>query len=235
MITTNTYRIFLASSAELAEDRAAFAEMLRRRNDDWVGRGVHLRLILWEDFIDAMSQTRLQAEYNKAIQGCDIFVMLFFTKVGMYTAEEFDTAFKQFQATRKPFIYTYFRSAKVDLDAIDPGDLASRKAFQERLKALGHFQTHYPNVEALQLHFWQQLDKLVAGGFVTFPTDGDLGTGDHYQTSNTGSGAIAQGAGAQAYGAGAAVVHGTAVGNINTGTVTATGTVIQPPRTRKRQ
>ncbi|MCK7480153.1 MAG: hypothetical protein M0C28_24935 [Candidatus Moduliflexus flocculans] len=39
--------------------------------------------------------------------------MLFFTKVGQYTAEEFETAFGQFKATRKPFIFTYFKDAPI--------------------------------------------------------------------------------------------------------------------------
>ena len=53
-----------------------------------------------------MSRTRLQDEYNKAIQECDIFVSLFFTKVGKYTKEEFETAFQHFQETNKPKVYT---------------------------------------------------------------------------------------------------------------------------------
>ena len=213
------YRIFLASSQELASDRAAFAEMIRRRNNDWVGRGVHLQLELWEDFIDAMAKTRLQNEYNRTIQGCDLFVMLFFTKVGRYTEEEFNVAVAQFQATRKPFIYTYFKSTPVDLDAVDPADLVSRKVFQDRLKALGHFQTRYDNLEGLQLHFWQQLDKLVANGFIRFPQESDSGTGISYQAKLTGSGAIAQGPGATALAAGAVQINGYVSGTANTGTM----------------
>ena len=213
------YRVFLASSQELAADRQAFAELIRRRNNDWVGRGVHLRLVVCEDFLDAMSSTRLQGEYNAAAQGCDVFVMLFHTKVGRYTEEEFNTAFGQFQTTGKPFVYTYFKSAAVDPDTLDFADLASRNAFQARLKALGHFQTSYDNVDALQWRFWQQLDKLVVSGFIRFPAEDDAGTGTRYQAKVTGSGAIAQGPGATAQGAGAVMVNGPVTGNINTGTV----------------
>jgi hypothetical protein len=48
---------------------------------------VFLDLVIWEDFLDAMSQTRLQDEYNRAIRDCDLFVMLFSTRVGKYTEE----------------------------------------------------------------------------------------------------------------------------------------------------
>jgi hypothetical protein len=108
-----TQKIFLASSSELRADRDAFEIFLNRKNKDWVKQGVFLELIVWEDFLDAVSKTRLQDEYNRAIRECDLFVMLFFTKVGKYTAEEFETAFGQFQATGKPFIFTYFKDAEI--------------------------------------------------------------------------------------------------------------------------
>ena len=85
-----TRKIFLASSAELKADRDQFEIFIGRKNKDWSARGVFLELVMWEDFVDAMSQTRLQDEYNKAIAECDLFVMLFWTKVGRYTAEEFE-------------------------------------------------------------------------------------------------------------------------------------------------
>ena len=107
-------KLFLASSSELEADRKEFEIFIYRKSKEWVGKGVFLELIVWEDFVDAMSKTRLQDEYNKAIRECDLFVMLFFTKVGRCTEEEFETAFKQFrQATSKPFIFTYFKDAQV--------------------------------------------------------------------------------------------------------------------------
>ena len=44
-------------------------------------------------------------------------------------------------------------------------------AFQEKLDALGHFYTVYKNTDGLKLHFNQQLDKLVASGFIEFKPD----------------------------------------------------------------
>jgi len=73
-----------------------------------------LKIIRWEKFLDAMSETRLQDEYNQEVRKCDIFVSLFFTKTGKFTKEEFETAFEQFNKTGKPQIYTYFKKgAKV--------------------------------------------------------------------------------------------------------------------------
>jgi hypothetical protein len=89
----------LASSSELNTDRVEFQLFIARKNNEWVGKDIYLQLIVWEDFLDAMSQTRLQDEYNKSIRESDIFAMLFFTRVGQYTGEEFETAFGHFKET----------------------------------------------------------------------------------------------------------------------------------------
>ncbi len=161
-------KIFLASSSELKGDRDQFEIFINRKNKDWIDRGIFIELILWEDFLDAVSQTRLQDEYNKAIQECDIFVMLFSTKVGNYTEEEFETAFKQFKATNKPFIFTYFKDTEISTSSANKKDLVSLWAFQEKLNTLGHFYTLYRNIDDLKFKFNQQLDKLAANGFIEF-------------------------------------------------------------------
>ena len=222
-----TTKIFLASSAELEEDRKNFEILINRQNKTWKNQGVFLELIVWEDFLDAMSRTRLQDEYNKAIHGCDVFVMLFFTKVGPYTAEEFEVAFKQSQATNRPFIFTYFKDAQISTTSANMKDVASLLAFRERLDALGHFCTVYKNIEGLQLHFLQQLHKLAASGAIDFkPQDNETGVpdGGTYQATLTGDGAIAQGAGATAVGRGGVLVQGNNTGRIITGTQTTTHT-----------
>lgn len=163
-------KLFLASSSELERDREQFEIFINRKNKDWVDKGIFLDLILWEDFLDAVSQTRLQDEYNQAIRECDIFVMLFFTKVGKYTEEEFETAFGQFKATNKPFIFTYFKDAAISTADLND-DILSLLQFKKKLSSLGHFFTVYKNSEDLQLRFGQQLDKLAANGFIEFKPD----------------------------------------------------------------
>jgi hypothetical protein len=154
-------KIFLASSAELTSDREQFEIFINRKNNEWVEKDVFLKLVIWEDFLDAISQTRLQEEYNKAIRDCDIFVMLFFTKVGIYTAEEFETAFGQFKETNKPLIYTYFKDAEVLIGRMNRQDVMSLFAFQDKLTELGHFYTPYKNVDDLKFQINNQLDKLL--------------------------------------------------------------------------
>lgn len=108
-----------------------------------------------------MSETRLQDEYNEAIRNCEVFVSLFFTKTGRFTEEEFDVAHRQFKSTRKPFIYTFFKKALVDIESLPREDFNSLQAFKDKLKTLGHFYTVYKNTEDLKLQFGDQLDKLL--------------------------------------------------------------------------
>jgi len=157
-----TIRIFLASSEELREDRDAFELYFRQQNDQFRRQGLYLEINRWENFLDAMSETRLQNEYNNAVRDCDIFVSLFFTKTGKFTEEEFDTAHSQFKQTGRPLIYTFFKNAEIKTGTARAEDLKSLWAFQERLKALGHFYTRYDNVEHLKRQFRDQLDKLLS-------------------------------------------------------------------------
>ncbi|HFA51570.1 MAG TPA: hypothetical protein ENJ95_21350, partial [Bacteroidetes bacterium] len=130
-----TIRIFIASSSELEADRKAFRNFLAVENDRLHKKGVYLELVQWEHFLDAVSHTRMQEEYNVELKKCDIVVCLFFRKAGKYTAEEFETALQQFKETGKPLIYTYF---KKDLNEAAEESLDQ---FKKYLADIGHFST----------------------------------------------------------------------------------------------
>ncbi len=126
-------KIFLASSEELSADRTAFELMIGQLNQDWVPRDIFFHLVKWENFVDALSKDGLQQEYNRAVRECDIFVMLFFTKVGPYTAQEFESAFGAFHNGKKPLIYTYFRDDVILTGDIDRSILRPAR-FQSQVK-----------------------------------------------------------------------------------------------------
>ena len=92
--------------------------MVGRLNQEWRARDYAFDVVLWENFIDAMSKDGLQKEYNRAVSESDLFVMLFFTKVGRYTLEEFETAFAG-MAAGGPRIFTYFRNDSILTGSID--------------------------------------------------------------------------------------------------------------------
>jgi hypothetical protein len=154
-------RVFLASSSELIEHRDGFELYFRQENDRLRTQGFYLEVNRWENSLDAMSETRLQDEYNKAIGNCDIFVSLFKTKTGKYTEEEFNVAHSTFKATGKPLIYTYFMRTEVPNDRSLRGALTSLWDFQDTLSKLGHFHTEYTSIQDLQNQFRRQLDKVI--------------------------------------------------------------------------
>src|SRR5208283_2276156 len=119
--------IFLASSEELRDDRDKFEIYFRQLNDELLGDGCYLVINRWENFLDTMSETRLQDEYNRAVKDCDVFVSLFCTK------------------------------ALVDIDSLPPEDFESLRAFKAKLKELGHYPTSYNNIEDLKRQFRDQL------------------------------------------------------------------------------
>ncbi len=155
-------KIFLASSEELKTEREQFEIFIHRENQNLYKKGIFIELVIWEDFIDAMSQTRLQDEYNRVVKHSDIFVSLFFTKVGKYTLEEFETAFGQFKKTGKPLVYTFFKNAPIDAENITD-EIQSLFDFRKRLETLGHYRTIYKNIDDLKLQFKNQLEKVLPG------------------------------------------------------------------------
>jgi hypothetical protein len=55
MPPTESKKIFLASSSELATDRRSFEIFIGCLNKHCIRRGIFLELVIWEDFLDAMS------------------------------------------------------------------------------------------------------------------------------------------------------------------------------------
>ncbi len=158
-------RIFLASSNELLADRERFEIEVYRKCKLWIDKGIFLHLDIWEDATARMSPTASQDEYNKIIQQSDLFVLLAHTKVGPYTHVEFITAQGQFLATRKPFIWTYFKQVPTDFDETT-ATAQSLRAFQKQLDDLKHFYSPYTSIDNLWLQFNKELDRLEAEGFL---------------------------------------------------------------------
>ena len=144
-----TKTIFLASSEELKQDRYEFEVLVARLNQQWRPRDYVFDLVVWENFIDSMSPEGLQEQYNKAVTGSDIFVMLFFTKVGPYTIQEFEAAFKELKAGTGPRIYTYFRNDHILTGRIDE-TIKSLLDFKALLRRRKHYVTMYSNSDDLK-------------------------------------------------------------------------------------
>lgn len=163
-----TYNIFLASSNDLKADREQFRIFISGKNDGWIKKGAYLKPVIWENFLDCISKEGLQSEYNKAIKDCHIFVLLYSTKVGKFTEEEFEAAFGEFKEANKPRIYTYFKDVDISISSIKQEEIKSLWAFQEKLKKLEHYPTNCKNTHDFLLKFSQQLDILADQDFFSF-------------------------------------------------------------------
>ena len=152
-------KIFLASSNELKPERDQFEIEIYRKTKAWLDKGIFLYLDIWEDMTARMSITGSQSEYDKFVKDADLFVFLAYSKVGMYTAEEFENAIGQFVSTKKPFIYTYFKVPPPD--NADP----SLAAFEAKLKELKHFYASFTDFNDLWNQFNKELERLEADGF----------------------------------------------------------------------
>ena len=153
-------KIFLASSNELKPERDQFEIEIYRKTKAWFDKGIFLYLDIWEDMSARMSATGSQSEYDKFVKEADLFVFLAYTKVGMYTAEEFENAFGQFNSTKKPFIYTYFKTPPENV-VVDE----SLSLFKKKLSELNHFYCNFSDFNDLWNQFNKELERLEADGF----------------------------------------------------------------------
>jgi len=158
-------KIFLASSFELKPEREQFEIEIYRKCKQWYDNGIFLHLDIWEDLSAKMSQEGSQSEYNKVLKDSDLFVLLVFTKVGKYSAEEFDNAFGKFQSTQKPFIYTYFKNSDFTENSVQD--------FKKKLDELKHFITSFKDFDELWKNFNKELDKLELKQFKKFVQSGN--------------------------------------------------------------
>jgi hypothetical protein len=150
-----TIKIFLASSAELKEDRVSFGNFIRELDRRYRQRGIYIDLYTWEDADSAYNGERKQDEYNRNVRDSDMLVALFKSKAGGFTKEEFEVAVNQFTETGKPKVYVYFRQLEDDSKITD-----ELKKFIEDLEgqeSRGHFAFRYNNDDSLHLDFVMQL------------------------------------------------------------------------------
>ncbi len=154
----NQIKIFLASSNELKPEREQFELEISRKDNIWKETGIELKLEIWENISGRIHKDGLQNEYNKRVKEADMFVLLGHTKIGMYTAEEFETAIGQFNSTNKPFIFTYFKETSSQVEE-------SLKEFVRKLEELKHYKSSFKDTVDLWRQFNKELDRLMSARF----------------------------------------------------------------------
>lgn len=153
-------KVFIASSAELKEDKQLFDLYFSEKNKIFRSKNIDFNQKTWMDFSSSINDRRLQDRYNEYIRECDIVIFLFHSKLGQYTKEELSVAYNQFlRNKKKPRIFVYFKEHDIQDEA-----LLDFKSYCE--SNFGHFCDIYSTAEDLQLKFDKQIQILETEGFI---------------------------------------------------------------------
>ena len=97
-----TFKVFIASSAELQHERRELVDLLLDLNDELEGQDIKFKPILWEYMDSSMRTGRKEDEYLEKLRECEKCLVLFWRTLGEYTEEEFNVAVAEMQAGRLP-------------------------------------------------------------------------------------------------------------------------------------
>ena len=146
-----TLKIFLASSNELQPEREMMASLANSLNTVLEKQGVNVIVVQWENLDASMGVNHKQEDYNEKLRECDMCMVLYWTKFGMYTKIELETAFNELKAGHNPKkVYVYF---KEDESTVAEELKEFRDSFPTRY---GHFYTPFSNFDTLKAHFLLQ-------------------------------------------------------------------------------
>ena len=154
-------KIFLASSVELDAERQKLKQLFYDETKKYIHRNVFLDLVIWEDLKHSFQGRRAQEYFNKKMLECDIVICIFFKKVGDFTKEEFDLAYKHFKEGKKPhYLYVFFRSGKVDIEEIDE-DILKIKKLKSEIEEAEQIYKSFKSNEDLLLQLKKQLELIL--------------------------------------------------------------------------
>lgn len=152
--------LFLASSNELAHEREKIEIALSRKNDVLRKQGFSIDLLIWEDGKHIGKSLRSQDNYNLEIAQCHVFAMLFYSKVGKYSLEEFELAKSLFDTEAMPRICIFQKHIGMPISQTE-ADAKSRFEFLKQLNELEHFPTLFDNTDKLVNELEDIIDKLL--------------------------------------------------------------------------
>lgn len=153
-------KIFLASGAELVEERDAVELVIQRKNGELIAKDLFFEVVRWEQLRQDFGKARAQERYSEEISKCDIVIVLFYKRVGKYTKEEFDIAYNLFKSGRNPrHLYVYFKRWMVPSDKIDD-DILDVSKIRNEISTKEQIFINFETKSELQYSVTQQIDLL---------------------------------------------------------------------------
>jgi hypothetical protein len=154
-------KIFVASSAELNEEREKFVHIVNSMNKDLM----HLKLeaIKWETDIESGScnRQRIQDEINPLLEDCRIVFVLFYSKIGKFTFEEYRLAE---QKNKKVFIYFKkgFSANKLDEYKNYENVLELKQVLTDENRSL---YSEYQNIEEFENRVYKDINRYITRNY----------------------------------------------------------------------
>ena len=154
-------KIFIASSAEVDEDKSQLDRFFAERNKIYAERDILFVQKTWKDFESSLHQHFLQDRYDEYIRQCDVVLFLFHTRLGKYTLQELNVAHEAFKRSKKnrPRIFIFYKETEGQAP-----ELADFKAFTEQ--SYGHFCDTYSDYPELLQKVEKQFQLLENNGYI---------------------------------------------------------------------
>lgn len=138
-------RFFIASSGELEEERRKLELLIYRNN---------FKAVVWEDIDHSITKEKFQDRINQEhLNSSDVVIFMIKSRLGMFTYEEFEEAYKNLGKTIKK-IYVYFFS--VSSNDIKPDEFTKIRELKNFLQKEGKFPQNIENFQELENHFLNQ-------------------------------------------------------------------------------
>lgn len=153
--------VFIASSAELDEDKSQLDLFFAEKNKIYEKRDILFVQKTWKDFESSLHRKFLQERYDDYIRQCDIVIFLFHTRLGKYTLHELDIANEKFKNSKsgRPRIFIFYKDTPNQAS-----ELVNFKNFSER--TYGHFCDTYSDYPELLQKMEKQLQLLENNGYI---------------------------------------------------------------------
>lgn len=144
-----TIKLFMASPADLKEERKLFLEVVASINRSTAhSRNFHLEPVIWESHAYPEAENP-QKIINQLFEEAEFLVVAFWNKFGASTKnfpsgtmEEFTIAYNKRKATGKPSIKVYFRKPNAPLTSADIEELNKVIKFKESIKDIALYKDY---------------------------------------------------------------------------------------------
>jgi len=161
--TVRTIRCFLASPGDLKEERKELDLFFNEENKKLIKQqNIFLELLLWEQLNHSLTKDRIQDSFNQEMYSCDIFIFLFYKKIGEYTREEFNVAYQIIKQSysKQKYLFVFFKSADIPIDEVNY-DILERKKFIKEIEQLEQLYDNFTSISDLKIKIRHQLYLII--------------------------------------------------------------------------